>query len=99
MPPLGSGSRHSKPFFKEGLHMSRVVTPLVARPANTPAPVMPAHTTASLPYEKIAARAYEKWVKRGRPHGTDKQDWIEAEAELKAEVSKTSGATATSRGR
>jgi hypothetical protein len=38
-----------------------------------------------IPHEKIAMRAYEKWVKRGRPQGTDVQDWIEAEAELKKE--------------
>ena len=38
-----------------------------------------------IPHEKIAMRAYEKWVKRGRPQGTHEQDWMEAEAELKAE--------------
>jgi hypothetical protein len=31
-------------------------------------------------------RAYQKWLKRGCPHGTDVQDWIEAEAELRAET-------------
>src|SRR5262245_16595235 len=31
----------------------------------------------------IAARAYEKWVRKGRPPGTALQDWLEAEAELK----------------
>jgi hypothetical protein len=36
-------------------------------------------------------RAYEKWVKRGRPHGTSDQDWMEAEAELKAEYARTTG--------
>jgi hypothetical protein len=35
-------------------------------------------------------RAYEKWVKRGRPHGHDVQDWVEAEAELKAEMVRAS---------
>jgi len=42
----------------------------------------------SIPHEKIAMRAYEKWCKRGRPHGTEKQDWAEAEAELRAEGKK-----------
>lgn len=56
--------------------MSRVVTPSVT-PANSP---------ANVPHEKIAMRAYEKWCKRGKPHGTDKQDWMEAEAELRAEM-------------
>jgi hypothetical protein len=29
--------------------------------------------------KKIAEMAYHLWEKRGRPHGTDMQDWIEAE--------------------
>jgi hypothetical protein len=37
--------------------------------------------------EQIALRAYEKWVKRGRPEGTHLQDWYEAEAELRKESS------------
>jgi hypothetical protein len=39
-----------------------------------------------IPHEKIAMRAYEKWCKRGRPNGTDKQDWIEAEREIREEI-------------
>jgi len=38
-----------------------------------------------VPHDKIAKRAYEKWCQRGQPHGTEKQDWLEAEAELRAE--------------
>jgi PAS domain S-box-containing protein len=34
-------------------------------------------------WDEIAARAYEKWVRRGRPPGTELQDWLEAEAELR----------------
>jgi hypothetical protein len=41
-----------------------------------------------VPHEKIAMRAYEKWCKRGCPPGTEKQDWLEAEAELRVEYSK-----------
>jgi hypothetical protein len=29
--------------------------------------------------KKIAEAAYYLWEKRGRPHGNDMQDWIEAE--------------------
>ncbi len=47
----------------------------------------PAH--ASVPLEKVAARAYQKWMQKGCKHGNDQQDWIEAEAELKAELAKT----------
>jgi hypothetical protein len=45
-----------------------------------------------VPQDKIAQRAYEKWVKRGMQHGRDVQDWMEAEAELRAELAR-SGAT------
>ncbi|HZU35625.1 MAG TPA: DUF2934 domain-containing protein [Gemmataceae bacterium] len=51
-----------------------------ATPTNTPTKqAMP------VPHDKIAARAYEKWCRRGRPHGTAMQDWLEAERELQLE--------------
>lgn len=55
--------------------MSRMVTP----PAG--------QSTSSVPvaHDKIAQRAYEKWCKRGQPHGTHVQDWLEAERELQTE--------------
>ncbi|HWG47648.1 MAG TPA: DUF2934 domain-containing protein [Gemmataceae bacterium] len=58
--------------------MSRVVNSPLAQPAKAPG--------TPIPHEKIAMRAYEKWVKRGRPQGTEMQDWSEAEAELKSEM-------------
>jgi hypothetical protein len=70
------------PFFMEGQHMSRVVTPATSQPM-TP--------QLMIPHEKIAMRAYERWVKKGRPQGTHVQDWLEAEAELKSEFAR--GAT------
>jgi hypothetical protein len=44
-----------------------------------------------IPHDKIAMRAYDKWCKRGCPHGTDIMDWMEAESELKAEFARTGG--------
>lgn len=32
---------------------------------------------------EIAARAYELWQERGCPDGSDREDWIRAEQELK----------------
>lgn len=61
--------------------MSRVVTPPLAQST----PMSP----QTIPQEKIAMRAYEKWMQRGRPQGTEMQDWLEAERELKAEMSRT----------
>jgi Protein of unknown function (DUF2934) len=66
--------------------MSRVTSP--------PAPTT---SSAKLPHASIAARAYEKWCKRGRPHGTDRQDWLEAEAELRTEFNRTGNVPTTPR--
>ena len=77
--------------FREDCIMSRVTTPPVARPAmsgGTPTMTPPAPTTAAVPREKIAMRAYEKWLKGGCPHGCDQQHWLEAESELKSELSR-----------
>ena len=69
--------------------MSRVVTPPQQTQSST--------GTTRIPHERIAQRAYEKWCNRGRPHGTDKQDWMEAEAELRSEMSRNSGSTPSRR--
>jgi hypothetical protein len=42
----------------------------------------------TVPREKIAMRAYEKWQKSGCRHGCDQQHWLEAEAELKNEIAR-----------
>jgi hypothetical protein len=68
--------------------MSRVVTP----PAAKPVAPQPQH---KLPQDKIAMRAYDKWVKRGCMHGRDQQDWLDAESELRAEFGYTTGSAAT----
>jgi hypothetical protein len=67
----------------EGQDMSRVVSPTHSQPGTG--------NTGHVAHEKIAMRAYEKWCKRGRPQGTDKQDWSEAEAELRREISQSQG--------
>jgi hypothetical protein len=61
--------------------MTRTVTPHAAQPA----------VPSKVPHERIAMRAYEKWVARGCMHGNDQQDWLEAEAELTAETNRTAG--------
>ena len=57
--------------------MARVTTPPTAQPAGKPVPI---------PHEKVAMRAYQKWVQRGCTHGHDMQDWVEAEKELRSEM-------------
>jgi hypothetical protein len=70
--------------------MSRVTTPPVAKPVThgTPPPPPLAQQGVTVPREKIAMRAYEKWLKSGCPHGCDRQHWLEAEAELRAEMAR-----------
>jgi hypothetical protein len=36
----------------------------------------------SPPREQIAIHAYHRWVTRGKPIGTDWEDWFEAERQL-----------------
>jgi len=61
----------------------------MAQPTTTP--------RAHVPHERIAQRAYEKWMKRGCPQGTDVQDWVEAERELSAELARSATMTGTRR--
>lgn len=50
------------------------------RPPSTPPVVY------HIPRDKVAQRAYEMWVRKGKPFGTSDQDWLEAEAEVRAEL-------------
>lgn len=59
---------------------------------STPKPQAAAPQT-SVPTEKVAKLAYEKWLKSGCMDGCDKQHWYEAETELRAEMSRTPAAT------
>jgi hypothetical protein len=34
---------------------------------------------------EVASRAYAIWLGRGRPEGTDREDWFEAERQLREE--------------
>jgi hypothetical protein len=61
-------------------------TTTTLRPAGvkTPEAVRPVKITC----EQIAKRAHDIWVKNGCKHGQDEQNWLEAERQLKAEMSK-----------
>jgi hypothetical protein len=51
----------------------------VVTPPTSPAQVGPVN-------DLIRQRAYEKWLKRGRPANSSLKDWFDAEAEVKAEM-------------
>jgi len=62
--------------------MSRTVTP------NQGQQTTPQANPLKVPHDKIAMRAYEKWLKRGKQTGCPEQDWLEAEKELTQEFGK-----------
>jgi hypothetical protein len=65
------------------------------RATSTSTPAMPPQATTmtpQIPKDRIAMRAYEKWMKGGCKEGCDKQNWLEAEAELKAEMARPAAA-------
>ncbi len=59
-------------------------SPTAAPTTGSTAPTMA--PTTPVTHERVAVRAYENWVKRGRPAGTPEQDWLKAEQELRAET-------------
>ena len=69
-------------------HTKSEVTPL--RPASTPsaqAASKPNAARAKGPtHDQIAQKAHEIWLKNGCQHGQDRQNWLEAEAQLKKEL-------------
>ncbi len=61
--------------------MTSIAMPRPVSQASSPVP----------PHERIAARAYERWCRRGCTHGHDLQDWLEAEAEVRNEQTRLVG--------
>ena len=49
-----------------------------------PQPQTSARVLAEIKQEMIAKRAHEIWERKGRPHGKCEENWLEAEAELRA---------------
>ena len=71
--------RRSSQVSPSGRRASRPATTSLGGAAPSPSGVAPSN-------EAIARRAYLKWKARGCPSDTHLQDWLEAEAELKADV-------------
>jgi hypothetical protein len=45
----------------------------------------------AITHVEIAGRAYELWVERGRPIGSEQEDWFKAEKELKTRYGAKAG--------
>ena len=54
-----------------------------SRPKGKPAKPSKTVSLAAPSIEQISVRAYEIWLRKGRPIGRDQDNWLEAEAELK----------------
>jgi len=65
----------------ESIFARRWAEQLVAAVGN--GDLSPRARNVQFPHEEIAIRAYEKWCIRGRPRGSEEQDWLEAEEELR----------------
>jgi len=73
--------------------MSKSTSTMTSKPSQ-PAMTATSPQAASqpcVPQEKIAMLAYHKWLKSGCKNGEDQKHWLEAEAELKAEMMKAGG--------
>lgn len=66
-----------------------------ATATTTPATTTQSMSTSGIPHDRIAKRAYEKWLKGGCKNGVDKQNWIEAETELRTEMTAARPAAGT----
>jgi hypothetical protein len=79
-----SGQTQASPRSRDGVTTPVPSLEVPGHPAatgqGTPAPTISA--TEWLSRERIAARAYDLWDARGRPEGSDLEDWFEAEREL-----------------
>lgn len=65
-----------------------------AEPAGRPRAVfVDAERSDAIPDEEIALVAYGLWLARGRPEGTDREDWSEAERRLREERFRKTSAT------
>jgi hypothetical protein len=76
---------------KENLHgegeVRRTPTPPPG-PSPLVAQLLGQEVDEAISSERIGQRAFEIWVRNGRPLGTASQDWQQAEAELRAERAK-----------
>jgi Protein of unknown function (DUF2934) len=77
--------------------MSRTTTAPATQTSKPTPMAQPSSGQAGLPKDKVAMRAYQKWLQSGCKHGCDQQHWMEAEAELRTEMVKTGAAAPTTR--
>jgi hypothetical protein len=68
-----------------GASAARATKTAAARGTVTKTTTTRVDTLPELTHEEIAVRAYDLWNKQGRPGGRERENWIEAERQLRAE--------------
>ena len=74
--PSKSEKHELMPVRHSSGSLQRVFQPIDGKASLPPA------ADAGLKHEQIAVRAYQLWEAHGRPAGTDRDDWLEAEQRL-----------------
>jgi len=65
-----------------------VPTSSIRTSGGTAVAVRPTTKGPMLTHEQISRRAHEIWLKKGCKPGQDEQNWLEAEAQLRAEMAR-----------
>lgn len=85
-----SAGKSATNVYQSGGATTATLRPADARPQQTPSstPPLAAIRTVTITYEQTAERAREIWMRNGCRPGEDEQNWLEAETQLKAEMSR-----------
>jgi hypothetical protein len=75
--PTGKGEAPPSPA-------ARPAEPRRVEPRGVPASSSPRGEDRTASREQVAIDAYHRWLSRGKPDGTDWEDWFEAERQLAA---------------
>jgi len=89
MRPVHAPQAGKRQGFREGSRqMAADRMALAPEPAGEqPSPRRPVAMVSQPTYEQITALAYELWERRGRPPGDGREDWLEAERQLREQHS------------
>lgn len=90
--PVGSvAALASKPVVVTAPAPAAAAAPASAKPVAAKAPAAPAKPEVQmvLTHDQIARKAYEIWLAKGRPYGSEQANWYEAISALKATAAKS----------
>lgn len=83
--PAASSTAHNAPKLKASEQVKAAVAAEAnarRNPAARPTAPTGASPVITISQEEIAERAYLIWLAKGKPHGLDEVNWLEAEAQL-----------------